>query len=101
MDSESSCSSTTSRGNKRTKNIWYPLKSFEDINDYESFIKFQVPYNISRTSHQRTYCKKKSLDKHYTTIDKRKCKGHTSVISAVDKVELKCSVFSRISMHKM
>ena len=51
-----------------------------------------MPYNISRVSHQRTYCKHKSLEKNYTTIDKSKCKGHTEVISSVDKVELKCSV---------
>ena len=46
MDSESSCSNASTQNIKISKNTWVNLKTFDNLNDYEFFIKYRSKSNV-------------------------------------------------------
>ena len=54
---------------------WKILKNFDNEQDFEVFVRDQMPQTKIRDSHDRTKCKNKVLNDHKTRIEKRVCKG--------------------------
>ena len=77
QNSISSCQSTSSTQDS-TKKIYNHLFSLNSDEEYWAFLRNRMPRTHGLNSHSRTYCKvDKTVAKHPTKIEKRKCKGHT------------------------
>ena len=62
-NSDSACSQISS---KNLKKDWRLLAKFETLDNYNNFLQLKMPYNVSRTSHMRTFCEYDKINKHKT-----------------------------------
>ena len=87
VTTSSTTSSTTSRCGRKTQD-WRTLKSFTSFDEYTNFIKTEIPYNVSRTSHGTIKCKHDNS--HKTRTELRICKGHFVEENGSTNVLLPC-----------
>jgi hypothetical protein len=82
--------SSQASGSSNDKKDWIFLKEGTN-NNFKDIVTLKMPYNVVRTSHNKTNCRFNTKLKHKYKIETRECKGHEEDIGG-DVKRLHCPV---------